>query len=253
MSNLLFSRVVLSRSSADFVSPVLPENVSNLEPSVLPNVSNRWPKSGGELARSFAMSRLKRLPIVSSRSPKILSVLNRLTFKLDVFEFDRECPSRRKLNSLSFGLAFGLTDGTDEAIDWMSGFGLWLGSTSSTIVNVGITGCSFSSCWTLCKQETSQLMSQSKFNWKMRNSPSYLLNHLEELCFAFTTSTLLIFLLECVSNFKFCLERIPFELTLLTLFWNKLVICPFLSVWTNSLAAWCGETRSTQLMKRYNF
>jgi hypothetical protein len=63
------------------------------------------------------MSRLKRRPIVSSRSLKMLSVLNRRTLRLDELEFDRECPLRFRLKILSFGLAFGFVDGTDEAMD----------------------------------------------------------------------------------------------------------------------------------------
>lgn len=42
-------------------------------------------------------------------------------------------------------------------------------------------------------------------------------------------------------------------LTRLTLFWNREAICPCRTVWTNSLAAWCGDTSSTQLMNLYSF
>lgn len=125
VSNLLFSCTDdvwgdLSRSSADFVIPVLPENVSNFcdELATLPNVSNRCPKSGGEFVRSPSIiSRLRRRPIVSSLSPRMLSVLNRRT--LSVEEFDLECPSRFMLNNLGFGLALGFTivDVADEAMD----------------------------------------------------------------------------------------------------------------------------------------
>lgn len=148
VSNLLFSRGALSRSSADFVMPVFPENVSNLAPAVLPNVSNRWPKSGGELARSLAISRLNRLPIVPSRSLKMLSLLKRLTFRLDELEFERVWPSRFRLNIRSFGLTFGFTDGTEDAVDCTSRLGLGDGSISGTTASVGMTGC-FSSCCTL--------------------------------------------------------------------------------------------------------
>lgn len=162
VSNLLFSRVALSRSSADFVIPVMPENVSNFDPSVLPKVSNLCaPRSGGEFARSLAMSRLKRLPIVSSRSPKMLSVLKRRTFRLD--EFERVWPSRFRLNILSFGLTLGLTEGAEDVIDWTSGLGLGMGSISCTTDNVGTTGCSFSSCWTLlCEKFNKKKFHQAK-------------------------------------------------------------------------------------------
>lgn len=53
--------------------------------------------------------------MVSSLSPKMLSVLNRLTFKVE--EFERVWPSRFKLKILNFGLALGLTEGADDVID----------------------------------------------------------------------------------------------------------------------------------------
>lgn len=176
VSNLLFSRVLLSSSSADFVNPVLPENVSNFELSDLPNVSKRWPRSGGELARSLVMSRLSRRPIVSSRSPKMLSVLNLLTLRLDELEFDREWPSRLRLKILSLGLDFGFVDGADDETDWMSGLGLGLsfGSFSGTTASVGIFGKSFSSCWTLLNWNR-KLQNYDLTAWKRRNKYRHLL------------------------------------------------------------------------------
>lgn len=83
--------------------------------------------------------------------------------------------------------------------------------------------------------------------------PSDFLDHLEELRLALPAPALFVFLLKQVrSRFNRLFTRAVIQ-TLFMLFWKRLVIWPCRIVCTSSRAAWCGDTSSTQFMKRYNF
>lgn len=90
-------------------------------------------------------------------------------------------------------------------------------------------------------------------NTSIIDIPSNFLYHFEELRFAFPSSALFMFLLKQIRSRKSSAFEMALIRTLFMLFWNRLVICPCRIVWTNSLAAWCGDTSSTQLMNLYSF